>query len=111
MCFYYDGYNDLNVTTYPKARKEHRCYECREIIQKGETYVYFKALFDGSFSKSKTCRRCEYLRREISNIDIKRGCRYSESWVPTFELMECLKEYGLNLIPKDQVPESFQLVE
>ena len=36
-------------TTCRKARKEHKCQLCGEVISKGETYVYETGKYDGDF--------------------------------------------------------------
>lgn len=55
-----------------RARKEHRCYECRRTIAKGEQYRYETYLADGSISNLKTCRHClrvrEWLLRECGGF-------------------------------------------
>ena len=107
MCFIYDGYNEFSNSRIVKAKKQHRCYECREPIVIGERYRYHVAKFEGDFSTTKTCRRCEYLRHEISKKEIELGCAYHESWAPYGEVVSSLKEYGLTLIGKDEVPVEF----
>jgi hypothetical protein len=49
---------------FPKARKEHRCCECGEAIQPGETYEYVKGCWDGEFSVYKTCMTCRAIRHD-----------------------------------------------
>lgn len=46
------------------ARKEHKCCECRETIQRGEKYLS-ETLKYGSLHTYKTCRTCESLRDEF----------------------------------------------
>jgi len=48
--------------TRPKARKEHRCCECRRIIKKGEQYNNTSGLWDGGWDTYKTCTDCESIR-------------------------------------------------
>ncbi len=45
-----------------KARKPHKCYECRGGIPSGETYEKIAGVWDGEFSEFKTCARCSELR-------------------------------------------------
>jgi hypothetical protein len=50
----------MHEINWPKARKEHRCYECRRIIKVGEKYEYTTA-FDPEekgFVAFKTCKQC-----------------------------------------------------
>jgi hypothetical protein len=45
-----------------RARKPHKCCECRGVIVSGETYVYFSGVWDGTPATYKTCRDCDELR-------------------------------------------------
>lgn len=49
----------------PKARKQHRCCECRGFIQPGEKYHVFKGIWEGEASTWKSCEDCQQLRNEI----------------------------------------------
>jgi hypothetical protein len=48
-----------------KARKDHQCCECNEIIQVGQRYEHVKALWDGSFGEFKTCLICSRIRDDM----------------------------------------------
>ena len=50
----------------PTAKKEHRCCECRGIIQAGEKYHLFSGVWDGSGATFKTCAECEQLRSDVA---------------------------------------------
>lgn len=52
----------LLSSTRPLARKEHKCYECKRVINKGEKYLREVTLFDGIVETWKTCVDCESLR-------------------------------------------------
>jgi DNA-directed RNA polymerase subunit RPC12/RpoP len=43
MCF------EIETTTHPKAKKEHRCIWCGEKILVGEKYTRQKGIFDGEW--------------------------------------------------------------
>lgn len=45
-----------------KARKLHKCSECRRQINVGETYQYDFTVFEGSPDTYKTCQHCCVLR-------------------------------------------------
>ena len=45
-----------------KARKNHKCGECGEEIQPGQSYEHARGLFDGYFFTSKTCQSCLEIR-------------------------------------------------
>lgn len=49
----------------PKARREHRCLECRGVIVVGEMYNLHHGIFDGEPFNYKTCDDCEALRSDI----------------------------------------------
>jgi len=46
----------------PIARKHHKCCECRRPIFPGQQYELFKGLYDGLWSRFKTCQRCVRVR-------------------------------------------------
>lgn len=45
-----------------RARKTHRCGECRHPIVPGEVYEYYKGIWDGQASDMKTCICCAKAR-------------------------------------------------
>jgi hypothetical protein len=57
-----DGYLQELDTSTPKARKEHRCGECRRTISPGETYERYTGIWDGAFAVYKTCAHCQQAR-------------------------------------------------
>lgn len=62
MCEQAEVYNVDNR----KARKEHRCVECRGIINVGEFYKYHHGVFDGSGFSDKLCAECHSMQEEIN---------------------------------------------
>ena len=54
----------LNVTR-PKARKEHKCHECKRIISTGEKYLSETTLCEGKVETWKTCADCESIRKHL----------------------------------------------
>lgn len=44
-----------------RARKEHRCSACREIILRGDRYWYHTGLLEGDVETTKHCARCHLL--------------------------------------------------
>lgn len=55
------------VVRTPKARKQHKCCECRGRIQIGETYERASGIWDGEPMRFKTCCDCAALRAEINS--------------------------------------------
>lgn len=47
-----------------KARKAHKCCECRGMIKLGEMYHYHHGVWDGEALDYKVCVDCEALRSE-----------------------------------------------
>lgn len=48
-----------------KARKDHRCFECRGTIKKGETYHRHSGIWDDGPQRFKVCEDCDNLRNEV----------------------------------------------
>lgn len=63
-----------------KARKQHRCSECRKVIRPGQLYERQAMADDGSVYSFKLCRRCLYAL-EVSYGDIydDEVCLYPEA--------------------------------
>jgi len=62
----------------PKARRPHRCCECRGTIPPGETYERFEGVWDGQFSAYKTCTDCTDLRSTTCPDGWQFGSLYEE---------------------------------
>jgi len=45
-----------------KARKPHKCCECGAVIQVGDRHELVEGLWDGSWSRYRTCRACKTIR-------------------------------------------------
>lgn len=48
-----------------KARKQHRCCECRGTINAGERYHDHRGIWNGEPGQFKICVDCEELRNEV----------------------------------------------
>lgn len=57
-----DDYCTCLSSTRPKARKEHKCNECKRIIPIGDKYLREVTLYDGEVETYKTCKDCESIR-------------------------------------------------
>lgn len=53
---------EFSVEEFHIARKEHKCCECGEIIKPGQKYQKISGLWDGHFSRFKTCMPCYNIR-------------------------------------------------
>lgn len=49
-----------------KARKVHKCQECRRNIQIGESYHYDSFVFEGQLQQHRTCAHCMVARDWLS---------------------------------------------
>lgn len=54
-----DGPNEFSNTVTRRAKKEHKCNECRRAILIGERYTYHSWKFDGDFATAKVCGHCQ----------------------------------------------------
>lgn len=63
-----DGTVEASHSTKVKARKEHRCCECRATINKGELYQREGVVFEGTARTYKTCSKCKKLRQELITL-------------------------------------------
>jgi hypothetical protein len=53
-----DDYAESSYTKILTARKPHKCGECYRKIQPGEQYEMCTMLFEGEWSRCKTCLDC-----------------------------------------------------
>lgn len=58
-----DGYAVVLKDKHCVARKNHKCSECRRIIQSGEKYHLESLVFEREFSAHKTCSHCSVMRQ------------------------------------------------
>ena len=42
-----------------KAKKQHKCTECKRVIERGETYRRTAGLYDGEWTIGKVCAHCK----------------------------------------------------
>jgi hypothetical protein len=62
--YYLEGYSE----TIRKARKDHRCYECRGLISKGENYIYASGIGIDGPEDFKTCLECKLLFKQVDGM-------------------------------------------
>lgn len=60
----FDG-PEVGTKTMRKARKLHKCCECHQEINPGETYEHVTGLWDGAWSSFKTCAICVRIRDDL----------------------------------------------
>ena len=57
-----DGGPNFSKETFPKARKNHKCCECKDSILPGSKYNRIKGMWDGKFLTFCTCMACHRIR-------------------------------------------------
>lgn len=63
-CSNNDGdYPEFSKETFPNARKQYICYECRERIKPGKKYHNVTGKWDGVMDTYRTCMACYYIRK------------------------------------------------
>ena len=58
----YDNGPDFCTESIVTARKEHKCYECGDIIKPKEQYENCSGKWDGEMKSFKTCLVCKEIR-------------------------------------------------
>ena len=101
MCFVTDGHAEAYQAVQRKARKNHRCDECRTAIERGATYTNHSGVFDGSWFRFKECAKCVALRQRIHDLEIASGCYEYEAWCPFEELKAAVDEGNYGLLTRD----------
>ena len=80
MCFIAEDSPEFSRHGIRTARAEHRCTDCGRGIAVGERYRWSTGKQAGEFWYSKRCGRCQILAECIHALEMRRGCRESESW-------------------------------
>ena len=74
------------------SRKEHKCVECGNTINKGEKYEVSHGLYDGRWDTHKTCVRCLDLHESLSIFSCYQDFRLFGTLLETAEeyIYECM---------------------
>lgn len=91
---------ECSTRANPKARKEHRCCECRGTIFIGEHYEKESGIWAGEPASFKTCSDCTELRKsvnaEIEYDDEKNAfgdmCSYIETDEESSEFLRIMRK-------------------
>lgn len=68
MCRVDDGCMAMMLASEQrKARKQHRCDECRRTIEAGETYLHERGIHECEPFTNKTCAHCQVARGWLSD--------------------------------------------
>lgn len=71
------------------AKKQHSCYECGNLINRGDKYEYTSGIWDGDPRSYKTCLDCKSLR------DV-----FFRSWIYTQIWDDFRESFDLDSIPE-----------
>ena len=84
-----DGYPEFCEIRRPKARKEHQCEDCNQIIAVGRQYQRTSGKFDGEFFDFCTCLICVEIRDAFtcSEYDYQAQSPPGELWSDIEEQM------------------------
>jgi len=78
-----------------RARKEHRCCECRITIEPGTRYEYVSGIWDGYANSYKTCLGCVSLRDAVVEHERAAGCFGNEAYPPLGDLYTSAHDIGI----------------
>lgn len=95
MCMIEDGdvVTILREQTETKARKPHKCAECRRTIAAGETYIHHVYKDDSRAVTDHCCRHCEVARDWL--------CVFCDGW--------CYGKVGADLFEHNHDPQALSL--
>ncbi len=73
---------------HPKARRDHKCSCCSEIIRAGVVYTTVAFFSDGEFTAIKRCMRCQKIFEHLNSLSrdtcpdmfLDCGHDYKEQW-------------------------------
>lgn len=101
MCFINesDDVCELWHEATPKARKDHKCSECRGVIPRGSLYRNIQMLWEGKWDTVRQCFACLAVIEEIAKIEKTKGCHDSESRPQLLELGSALNDVEYWSIP------------
>ena len=92
MCFYGEPPSFFDSHIVKRARKAHRCTDCREDILPGESYEHIAGVWEGDFETYKVCARCYWDRSRVEQHELSVGCAPDESTPPMGQLLQALCE-------------------
>lgn len=86
VCIGTNDYDEADFYTADmrKARKPHRCCECRQIITPGSIYESVRMATDGEFQTYQTCHLC---------VEIRNAFTCGKGWLFTV-VWEDMEEYA-----------------
>lgn len=88
-----DEYSAVCLERIVTARKQHECCECGEPIRPGERHEVAESLFDGRWSRFRTCAPCLAIR--------ERYCPHGWEWGHLAEDIEDCIGFDYREVPED----------
>lgn len=70
--------SDFYSQQITKARKEHKCFWCDDIIKPGEKYYRVAAVYEGDFSTRKECDTCNTMVADFCEKNRENGIEHSD---------------------------------
>lgn len=109
-CLYDSGDGDQPIfytQRWVTARKDHKCYECRRVIMKGERYECFSGKWETGVQTYRTCAECQNIRESL-NCE---GWTFGRLWEDIEE--QIFQETGLTIacIDKLTTPEAKKFLQ
>jgi hypothetical protein len=72
--------SDFYIETEHKARKQHKCFWCRRIVEVGEKYIKGFGVWQGDVQNRKECLKCHSLINVMSGDKDYRDYVYSDGF-------------------------------
>jgi hypothetical protein len=95
MCYCTDNTAKAYREVERKARKAHRCYECRAPIEIGETYTFISGIWDDGPESYRWCVSCTKLCAEANALDREtRQHGFDDFCFVMGDLLECTIEFA-----------------
>lgn len=87
-------FNTKAIKAYPRQGKSYCCYECRALIERGETHYLHKGLWDGQFSQYRICVSCnDYLEQIWTSLWEDKSLSWFDA--PVYgDLLDWCREFG-----------------
>lgn len=92
MCFYDLEMPEFCESFIHKARKVHKCDECRREIKPKEHYKKIIGKWNGDFQVWKQCEGCQDLIQTIEEIEKSHGCGWEDSSPGLGDLYNAIKD-------------------
>ena len=81
---------------FVRAKKQHKCCECHQVINIGDTYQYVIGKWDGEVQIYKSCEKCANLRDSLNDVSCPYyrglGEEYWEYLVHSFPSIDAVRE-------------------